>query len=547
MTTVINWDQVWAATARQLDGYRVDGLEALMTEDVLRFATVQQLAAAGISPADLKAEWRRPGVPDAVDLVVTCPHLAAIEFKYPREPSHTNAPWTQHLGEALKDFYRLAHMPADFRTRWCVQLLSARMRTYLDGVADRHRVRLALTAGQTTVLDPATIPALPPTAHRGLTRWLDDLPTVTARCVSVHHIGNDLLLASAHGVEAVGFANRRQVTQHRATVWDPLPAGDAYIANGCPTMKFSIGGGIGPLRVSQRIGLPGGSSRSRPGYFAQFETCTIAHRTAATEKRCGRKHVSPAQQAAAARAEAARQADFEKRRAAAGERRRAKFDAKHPEVAHASAQARAGRQTAQTRQVLVSRFHHLMARSALWFALWLALALVMSLWFLALAAALVVAFFYDWRSARRVLPPADLTPEGVVSPATQDAGVTAALAASADESPSNSAMGWFYYRASGVELADAFGKVVRTMGYGTLPKVERLDSRHSRFELGPRAGQPGTVPLVADIELVGPAAAHIVRVRWSTNRTGQRMAGAAHDPVVRANDVLADSLGGWLP
>jgi hypothetical protein len=48
---------------------------------------------------------------DAVDLVVSEPELAAIEFKYPREPRETNAAWTQHLGEALKDFYRLARMP----------------------------------------------------------------------------------------------------------------------------------------------------------------------------------------------------------------------------------------------------------------------------------------------------------------------------------------------------------------------------------------------------------------------------------------------------
>lgn len=94
----------------------------------------------------------------------------------------------------LKDFYRLAHMPADLEHRWCVQLLSARMRVYLSGVADRHDVHLAPTAGETTTLDPATVRALPATAKSRLPRWLDDLPTVTARCVSVHHVGTDLRL-----------------------------------------------------------------------------------------------------------------------------------------------------------------------------------------------------------------------------------------------------------------------------------------------------------------------------------------------------------------
>ena len=47
----------------------------------------------------IESEWRHPGVPDAVDPVVTRDPRAALEFKYPREPRETNAAWTQHLGE----------------------------------------------------------------------------------------------------------------------------------------------------------------------------------------------------------------------------------------------------------------------------------------------------------------------------------------------------------------------------------------------------------------------------------------------------------------
>jgi hypothetical protein len=206
---LVPWDDVWRATAEQLGVYRDAGLESLLTEDVVRFSTVQQLAATGVAPARIEAEWRRPGVPDAVDLVVVGPpDAAAVEFKFPREPRETNAAWTQHLGEVLKDFYRLAHMPAGFDQRWAVQLLSKRVRRYLDGVADRHDVRLGLSAGEATFLSPARVRALPATAHKGLARWLEDLPIVEARCVATHPVGDDLLLvvhavSRARGLKAV--------------------------------------------------------------------------------------------------------------------------------------------------------------------------------------------------------------------------------------------------------------------------------------------------------------------------------------------------------
>ncbi|TQS45897.1 hypothetical protein [Cryptosporangium phraense] len=198
----IDWAGVWAATASALDRHRVAGLEALLTEDVLRFAAVCELVEASVAPVRLEAEWRRPGVPDSVDLVVTGPTPAAVEFKFPREPRETNAAWTQHLGEALKDFYRLAHMPSGFVDRWCVQLLSARVRRYFDGVAQRHGVAFGLRPGEVTELDPARVRTLPATAQRGLGRWLTDLPPVHARCEAVHPTGEDLRLVT-HRVSPV--------------------------------------------------------------------------------------------------------------------------------------------------------------------------------------------------------------------------------------------------------------------------------------------------------------------------------------------------------
>ena len=38
---------------------------------------------------------------------------------------------------------------------------------------------------------------------------------------------------------------------------------------------------------------PRGRNNSRPGYFAQFETCTVNHRSADTKRRCGKRHPKP--------------------------------------------------------------------------------------------------------------------------------------------------------------------------------------------------------------------------------------------------------------
>ena len=175
------------------------GLGRFVTEDVLRFATIKGLVSQGVPATHLESEWRRSGVTDAVDLVVTQNPRAAIEFKYPREPRETNAAWTQHLGELLKDFYRMAYMPFDFEERWCVQLVSRRVQRYLDGVGERHGVQIAAHAGHQTVLDATAVRGLPATATGRLTRWLDARETVLARCVGAYDVGELLLMV--HDVE----------------------------------------------------------------------------------------------------------------------------------------------------------------------------------------------------------------------------------------------------------------------------------------------------------------------------------------------------------
>jgi hypothetical protein len=75
-------------------------------------------------------------------------------------------------------------------------------------------------------------------------------------------------------------------------------------------MRFSIGGGIGPFRVSQSIGLP-----RTNGYFAQFKTCTVNHRSADTRKRCGKRHRWSLEDALAAEQAASQRAARAKERA----------------------------------------------------------------------------------------------------------------------------------------------------------------------------------------------------------------------------------------
>jgi hypothetical protein len=193
------WGWVWQQVADELDQHRVRSLERLLTEDVVRFATVRALVDAGVDPVRLRSEWR-PARNQAIDLVVDDPVSAAVEFKYPREPHETNAAWTQHLGEVVKDFYRLATLPEHVGQRWCVQVVSARLRRYLDGVSTRTGVSVAAVAGGVTTLTPAGLAGLPATARNLLGPWHDPPVSVTACCVHVLPIGDGLTL-TAHLVE----------------------------------------------------------------------------------------------------------------------------------------------------------------------------------------------------------------------------------------------------------------------------------------------------------------------------------------------------------
>jgi hypothetical protein len=189
------WEPVWERVAAELDEHCVAGLERLLTEDVVRFTTVRALLTAGVAAPDIRVEWRPPELRGgAVDLVVGSPVASAVEFKYPREPNETNAAWTMHLGEVIKDFYRLAALPAHVGDRLCVQVVSTRLRRYLDNSADRHRLTIGAHGGEMTAFTPDAIHGLPETARRVLGGWADVTWSVRATCTTVLPIGPNLRL-----------------------------------------------------------------------------------------------------------------------------------------------------------------------------------------------------------------------------------------------------------------------------------------------------------------------------------------------------------------
>jgi len=189
--TEIDWTAVFEAVAAELRRHHDAGLQRLLTEDVVRFATVRALVDAGVDPADLRAEWAAPVLHGGhVDLVIGDPTTTAVEFKFPREPVAKNAAWPQTLGEIAKDYYRVAVLPADVQTRLCVLVSTARLRRYLRSVADRCGVDMLAPRVH---LAPERVLRLPQTALRVLGDWARTVE-VTAHMLPIAEIDSDLWL-----------------------------------------------------------------------------------------------------------------------------------------------------------------------------------------------------------------------------------------------------------------------------------------------------------------------------------------------------------------
>lgn len=164
---------LWSVVSQRLTEHLEAGRGHLLTEDVMRFATVLELEKRGIEPTRMRPEFPVPMVGGKIDLVVDDPPAAAIEFKFPRDSRTGISPDTMTLGELLKDFYRLAYL--EIPERWVVQMLNDRMRRFLSR---RPELDWVWNQGETSVFPADLIKRLPSTAQRVFSTcsWLSDRP-----------------------------------------------------------------------------------------------------------------------------------------------------------------------------------------------------------------------------------------------------------------------------------------------------------------------------------------------------------------------------------
>jgi hypothetical protein len=189
---VLSWPDIWREVACRLSAHRAAGRGHLLTEDVVRMETVLALASADVLPGRLAVEHLAPELAGGkLDLVLDPPDGVVVELKYPRDSRTGFSPDTMTLGELVRDFLRVAAVPA--QQRWVVQVLNPRLVRYLAGLAARHQLHWALTEGDRLELHPLVLTRLPKTAITAMGRAT--LPeTVTAHCTVVAPIGDDLAL-----------------------------------------------------------------------------------------------------------------------------------------------------------------------------------------------------------------------------------------------------------------------------------------------------------------------------------------------------------------
>ena len=176
---------VWTDVALRLGEHLEAGRGHLLTEDVMRFATVLELERRGISPERMRPEYQAPLVGGKIDLAIDDPPTVAIEFKFPRDSRTGISPDTMTLGELLKDFYRLAFLPIE--ERWVVQMVNDRLARFLDR---RPEFRWVWEKDEELLLREGLLLSLPLTARRVFTR-VESIAEreVKAKCAGSHRFG----------------------------------------------------------------------------------------------------------------------------------------------------------------------------------------------------------------------------------------------------------------------------------------------------------------------------------------------------------------------
>lgn len=192
MQLLVPWTQVWSDVANRVRLHRDAGRGHLLTEDAVRLETIMVLCELGAAPEQMVNEYLAPElVGGKIDLALDPPRGTLIEFKYPRDSRTGFSPDTMTLGELLRDFVRVASVPAE--QRWVVQVLGTRLTRYLQGVQARHGLHWATTPGTEFYVSPQTLLGLPATARQSLGTW----PTgtgITGRCAAAERIDDGLTL-----------------------------------------------------------------------------------------------------------------------------------------------------------------------------------------------------------------------------------------------------------------------------------------------------------------------------------------------------------------
>lgn len=195
----IDWAAVWRDVAHRVAAHRVAGRGHLLTEDTVRLETVLALEAAGVPAARVAAEVFAPELSGGkLDLVVDPPGGAVIELKYPRGSRTGISPDTMTFGELVRDFLRVAVVPA--RTRWVVQVIEDRLARYITGICHRHGLSWTTTPGERLVLSAAALATLPQTAAQAI-GLAARAGTVAATCMVATPVTDGLTLY-AYDVDA---------------------------------------------------------------------------------------------------------------------------------------------------------------------------------------------------------------------------------------------------------------------------------------------------------------------------------------------------------
>lgn len=181
---------IWEPVAQRMAAHLDAGRGHLITEDTLRWATIEALSDSGISAQSIAVEHHIPVTNGKLDLVVLEELPVAIEFKFPRDARSGGAADTMTTGELLKDVYRLSTLDSRFGERWSVMLLNDRLCRHL---ANRRDCQFLFEVGDRLRFEPTGHALLPKTAGGMLREWSS--VTTTAACMAALAFGGHRLVA----------------------------------------------------------------------------------------------------------------------------------------------------------------------------------------------------------------------------------------------------------------------------------------------------------------------------------------------------------------